>query len=135
MAKVGFIGLGIMGRPMALNLIKGSHQLFLHSRSGVPQELAAAGGNVCNSPKEVAQQADIIITMLPDTPDVENALFGESGVVQGLSPSKIIVDMSSIAPIEPNCLLAKSGSFSANTLTHPFRVEKLAQRMRLLASW
>jgi 2-hydroxy-3-oxopropionate reductase len=107
MAKVGFIGLGIMGRPMALNLIKGSHQLFLHSRSGVPQELAAAGGNVCNSPKEVAQQADIIITMLPDTPDVENALFGESGVVQGLSPSKIIVDMSSIAPIETKLFAGK----------------------------
>jgi len=96
-----------MGRPMALNLIKGSHQLFLHSRSGVPQELAAAGGNVCSSAKEVAQQADIIITMLPDTPDVENALFGESGVVQGLSPDKIIVDMSSIAPIETKLFAGK----------------------------
>ena len=74
MSNIGFVGLGIMGKPMAANLIKGGHTLFLHSRSGVPQELTAAGGKACASAKEVAQKADIIITMVPDTPDVERAL-------------------------------------------------------------
>ena len=85
MASIGFIGLGIMGKPMAGHLIKGGHALFLHSRSGVPQELLEQGGKACCSPREVAQNAGIIITMLPDTPDVERVLFGENGVVQGLS--------------------------------------------------
>ena len=100
MSNVGFVGLGIMGKPMALNLIKGGHTLFLHSRSGVPQELTAAGGNACGNAKEVAQKADIIITMLPDTPDVERVLFGTNGVGEGLTKGKIVVDMSSISPIE-----------------------------------
>jgi 2-hydroxy-3-oxopropionate reductase len=100
MTNIGFIGLGIMGKPMALNLIKGGHQLFLHSRSGVPQELTAAGGKACASAKEVAQQSDVIITMVPDTPDVEKALFAAGGVAEGLSKGKIVIDMSSISPIE-----------------------------------
>ncbi len=100
MAKIGFIGLGIMGKPMAGNLIRGGHTLFLHSRSGVPAELVKQSGRACSSPREVAQNADIIITMLPDTPDVESVLFGENGVVQGLSGGKTVVDMSSISPIE-----------------------------------
>jgi len=100
MANIGFIGLGIMGKPMAENLIKGGHLLFLHSRSGVPGDLIEQGGKVSSSAKQVAQNADIIITMLPDTPDVEKVLFGENGVVQGLSQRKIVVDMSSISPIE-----------------------------------
>jgi 2-hydroxy-3-oxopropionate reductase len=98
--NVGFIGLGIMGKPMALNLIKGGHTLFLASRSGVAQELTAAGGKPCASSKEVAQKADVIITMVPDTPDVEKALFGKDGVAEGLDAGKIVVDMSSISPIE-----------------------------------
>jgi 2-hydroxy-3-oxopropionate reductase len=102
MSNVGFIGLGIMGKPMALNLIKGGHTLFLHSRSGVPQELTGAGGSACGSAKEVAQKADVIITMVPDTPDVEKVLFGPDGVAQGLSKGKTVVDMSSISPIETN---------------------------------
>jgi 2-hydroxy-3-oxopropionate reductase len=100
MSNIGFIGLGIMGKPMALNLIKGGHQLFLHSRSGVPQELTAAGGKACGSAKEVSQQSDVIITMVPDTPDVEKALFAAGGVAEGLSKGKIVIDMSSISPIE-----------------------------------
>jgi 2-hydroxy-3-oxopropionate reductase len=100
MSNIGFVGLGIMGKPMAANLIKGGHTLFLHSRSGVPQELTAAGGKACASAKEVAQKADIVITMVPDTPDVEKALFGASGVAEGLSKGKVVVDMSSISPIE-----------------------------------
>ena len=100
MSNIGFIGLGIMGKPMAANLIKGGHTLFLHSRSGVPSELTAAGGKTCGSAKEVAQRAEIIIAMVPDTPDVEKVLFGASGVAEGLSKGKIVVDMSSISPIE-----------------------------------
>jgi 2-hydroxy-3-oxopropionate reductase len=100
MSNIGFIGLGIMGKPMAANLIKGGHTLFLCSRSGVPQELVGAGGKACTSPKEVAQKADVIITMVPDTPDVEKVLFGANGVAEGLSKGKVVVDMSSISPIE-----------------------------------
>jgi 2-hydroxy-3-oxopropionate reductase len=100
MSNIGFIGLGIMGKPMAGNLIKGGHTLFLHSRSGVPQELTSAGGKACASAKEVAQKSEIIILMLPDTPDVEKVLFGPEGVVNGLTSGKTVVDMSSISPIE-----------------------------------
>ena len=98
--NVGFIGLGIMGTPMVANLIKGGHTLFLASLAGVPQELTAAGGKTCASAREVTQKADIIITMVPDTPDVEKVLFGKDGVAEALSPGKIVVDMSSISPIE-----------------------------------
>src|SRR5262249_8601676 len=100
MSNIGFIGLGIMGKAMAANLIKGGHALYLHSRSGVPQELTAAGGASCASAKEVAQKAQFIITMVPDTPDVEKGLFGANGVAEGLSAGKIVIDMSSISPIE-----------------------------------
>jgi 2-hydroxy-3-oxopropionate reductase len=100
MANIGFIGLGIMGKPMAQNLIKGGHSLFLHSRSGVPGDLIEQGGKASSSARQVAQNSDIIITMLPDTPDVEKVLFGENGVVQGLNQCKTVVDMSSISPIE-----------------------------------
>ncbi len=97
--QVGFIGLGIMGREMAANLLKGGHTLVAHSRSGVPQALLDAGAVACASPREVANRADIIITMLPDTPDVEKVLFGENGVAQGLSAGKTVIDMSSISPV------------------------------------
>ena len=100
MANVGFIGLGIMGSPMAGHLIKGGHRVFLHSHGGVQQALTDAGGIACANGKEVAQKADVIITMVPDTPHVQDVLFGDNGVAQGLSKGKIVVDMSSISPIE-----------------------------------
>jgi 2-hydroxy-3-oxopropionate reductase len=100
MSKVGFVGLGIMGKPMAANLMKGGHTLYLYSRSGVAPELAAAGGVACASAKEVAQKAEFIITMVPDTPDVEKVLFGPAGVAEGLSKAKVVIDMSSISPFE-----------------------------------
>jgi 2-hydroxy-3-oxopropionate reductase len=100
MSKIGFIGLGIMGTPMAGHLIKAGHELYLHTLGKVPGELIEAGGKACASGKEVAQQADIIITMVPDTPHVAAALFGENGVAEGLSPGKVVVDMSSISPVE-----------------------------------
>ncbi|SPE32373.1 tartronate semialdehyde reductase, NADH-dependent [Burkholderiales bacterium] len=99
MSKVGFVGLGIMGTPMASHLIKGGHELYLYSRSSVPRELVDAGGKPCANGKEVAQQANIIITMVPDTPHVQSALFDAGGIAQGLSRGKIVVDMSSISPI------------------------------------
>lgn len=100
MSNIGFIGLGIMGKPMAANLMKGGHTLFLHSRSGVPQELTAAGGKACANAKEVAQKSEIMIVMVPDTPDVEKVLFGHDGVAEGLTRGKTVIDMSSISPIE-----------------------------------
>jgi 2-hydroxy-3-oxopropionate reductase len=99
MANVGFIGLGIMGRPMAGHLIDAGHTVYLHSRSGAPQALVDKGGVRCDNPQQVAQRADVIVTMLPDTPDVERVLFGDNGVAQGLARGKIVVDMSSIAPL------------------------------------
>ena len=97
---VGFVGLGIMGRPMAGHLVKGGHALHLFSRSGVPQDLVAAGGRACASGKEVAERSQVVITMVPDTPDVDRALFGPLGVAEGLEPGKLVVDMSSVSPIE-----------------------------------
>ena len=98
MSNVGFIGLGIMGAPMAANLLKGGHALFVHSSRPLPADLA--GATSCASFAEVAQKADVIITMVPDTPQVASVLFGEGGVAEGLAAGKIVVDMSSISPIE-----------------------------------
>jgi 2-hydroxy-3-oxopropionate reductase len=117
--NVGFIGLGIMGKPMVANLIKGGHTLFLASRSGVPQELTSAGGKACASAKEVAQKADIIIIMVPDTPDVEKVLFGKDGVAEGLSPGKIVVDMSSISPIETKAFAERIKKAGADYVDAP----------------
>ena len=117
--NVGFIGLGIMGKPMALNLIKGGHTLFLNSRSGVPKELTDAGGKACASAKEVAQQADIIITMVPDTPDVEKVLFGANGVAEGLSKGKTVVDMSSISPIETKAFAKRINDLGCDYVDAP----------------
>jgi 2-hydroxy-3-oxopropionate reductase len=100
MSTVGFIGLGIMGAPMAEHIIDGGHKLFAHTRSQVPQALIDKGAVVCASGQEVAEQSDFIITMVPDTPHVEDVLFSDRGVAAGLSPGKIVIDMSSISPIE-----------------------------------
>ncbi len=99
MSKIGFVGLGIMGTPMAGQLIKGGNAVFLHSRSGVPQALQETGGTACASGREVAQSADVVFLMVPDTPHVEAALFGADGIAAGLSRGKVVVDMSSISPI------------------------------------
>ncbi|MHA7684948.1 2-hydroxy-3-oxopropionate reductase [Cupriavidus sp. PET2-C1] len=88
-----------MGTPMAANLIAGGHEVSLSSRSGVPQSLLDSGGVACHSGKEVAERADVIFLMVPDTPHVEAALFNDGGIAAGLSAGKIVVDMSSISPI------------------------------------
>ncbi|WP_415259003.1 2-hydroxy-3-oxopropionate reductase [Thauera phenylacetica] len=99
MANIGFIGLGIMGTPMAGNLIKGGHTVFTHTRGEIPAVLLEAGARPCASGAEVAHQADIVITMVPDTPHVEDVLFKPDGVAAGLSKGKLVVDMSSISPV------------------------------------
>jgi 2-hydroxy-3-oxopropionate reductase len=98
--EIGFIGLGIMGQPMALNLLKGGHRLFVYGRRRLPAEVRAAGAVVCDSLKEIAERAETVILMVPDTPDVKSVLFDPQGVAEGLSPGKTVIDMSSISPIE-----------------------------------
>jgi len=119
MAKIGFVGLGIMGTPMAANLVKGGHDLFLYSRSGVPDALVNAGGKPCGNGKEVASKADVIITMVPDTSHVASALFGANGIAEGLSKGKIVVDMSSISPIETKDFAKKINALGCDYLDAP----------------
>jgi 2-hydroxy-3-oxopropionate reductase len=97
--NIGFIGLGVMGRPMAENLIDAGHTLHLSRVKETSQHLVAKGGKAAPSAKAVAEAADIVILMLPDTPDVEAVLFGEAGIASGLSAGKLVIDMSSISPV------------------------------------
>lgn len=99
MKRIGFIGLGLMGKPMARNLLKAGFPLTVHNRSqAAVEELVAEGARRAGSPAEVAAQADVVITCLPDAPDVERAALGPQGVVAGGRPGLIMVDMSTIAP-------------------------------------
>src|SRR5688572_12598194 len=92
---VGFIGLGIMGRPMAKHLLKASYPLVVHSRSQGPvQELVGAGAKAATSPREVAGQVDVLITMLPNSPDVEQVALGPDGIIEGARRGLLFVDMS-----------------------------------------
>src|SRR5262245_20924133 len=104
--KIGFVGLGIMGRPMADNLRKGGHQLFVYGKRTVPPEFRE-GATVCDTLKAVAEQSEVIIVMVPDTPDVQDVLFSADGVAAGLSAGKTVVDMSSISPIETKAFAAE----------------------------
>ena len=119
MSDVGFIGLGIMGRPMAGHLQAAGHRLFLHTHGRVPQDLMDAGGVACESAAEVAAHADVVITMLPDTPDVAAVLFGENGVDAGLRADAIVVDMSSISPLETKQFAARIGECGAHYFDAP----------------
>ena len=97
---IGFVGTGIMGAPMAAHLQNGGYQLLLNQhRSAVPEQLVAGGATIATSLTQLARDAEVVITMLPDTPDVEQALFGDNGVAAGLAPGKLLIDMSSISPI------------------------------------
>ncbi len=120
MSNIGFIGTGIMGRPMAGHLLAAGHQLFLcRHRTPPPEELISGGAVECGSPKEVAQQADIVIMMVPDTPQVESTLFGETGVAAGLSPGKLVIDMSSISPLETKAFAARINDVGCDYLDAP----------------
>ena len=117
--KLGFIGLGIMGTPMAEHLLKAGHVLFVNTRSKVPLSLMDGGATVCSTAQSVAEQADIIFLMLPDTPDVEKVLFGENGVSGGLSPGKTVVDHSSIDPIATQGFAKKIKALGCDYLDAP----------------
>ena len=117
--KIGFVGLGIMGAPMAGHLIKAGHQLFVFTLGKMPETIAASSATQCTSARGVAERADIIITMVPDTPDVEAALFGESGIAAGLSKGKTVVDMSSISPIATKTFARKINDLGCDYLDAP----------------
>lgn len=112
--KIGFIGLGIMGKPMSKNLLKAGYDVVVTNRSkGAIEELVAAGATAADSAKEVAEQADIIITMLPNSPQVKEVLLGKGGVIEGIKAGCVVIDMSSIAPLasqEVSAQLAKKGA-------------------------
>jgi len=119
MSKIGFIGLGIMGVPMADHLLTGGHELCLYRIKRTSQGLVDRGGVPSQSSREVAQKADIIIIMVPDTPNVADVLFAEKGVAAGLSPGKIVVDMSSISPIETKEFAHKIEALGCDYLDAP----------------
>ena len=117
--KIGFIGLGIMGGPMCGHLIAAGHQLFVHTRSKVPPAVAGTSATLCTTARGVAERADIVFLMLPDTPDVERVLFGEQGVAAGIGRGKVVVDMSSISPIATKDFAARIRSTGADYLDAP----------------
>ena len=117
--KLGFIGLGIMGAPMCAHLIKAGHQLFVHTHGKVPAEIADSGATQCTSNRGVAERSDIVFVMVPDTPDVQQVLFAEDGVAMGLAPGKIIVDMSSISPIDTKVFAKKINDLGCDYLDAP----------------
>ncbi|MDP3879963.1 MAG: 2-hydroxy-3-oxopropionate reductase [Dehalococcoidales bacterium] len=120
MANLGFIGLGIMGKPMAGHLLAAGHTVHVHNRSQESvRELTARGAVACTSGKEVAWKSDIIITMVPDTADVEAVLFGKDGVVEGVRTGSIVVDMSSISPIATKEFARKLGALGVKMLDAP----------------
>lgn len=131
--NIGFIGLGIMGNPMAGHLIKGGHTVFLTSRSGVPAELTAAGGKACANAAEVAAHADIIITMVPDTPHVEDVLFGKGGVAEGLKKGTIVVDMSSISPLATKEFARRIGEKGGHYLDAPVSGGEIGAKNAILS--
>jgi 2-hydroxy-3-oxopropionate reductase len=125
--KIGFIGLGIMGAPMAGHLIAAGHTVFVHTRSKVAPAIAQSRATQCTTARGVAERADIIFTMLPDTPDVERVLFGDEGVAAGLRAAaaaseggrKVVVDMSSISPIATKDFAARIQALGADYLDAP----------------
>jgi 2-hydroxy-3-oxopropionate reductase len=120
--KIGFIGLGIMGAPMCGHLIAAGHELFIHTRSAPPADIAAKAQSCANA-AEVAKAAEVIILMLPDTPDVEAVLFGKGGVAEGLKgdtkAGKTVVDMSSISPMETKAFAKKIEALGCDYVDAP----------------
>lgn len=118
--KVGFIGLGIMGNPMTLNLIKAGHQLWVHGRRPESMRpLADAGATACASPQEVAANADVIIIMVSDTPDVEQVILGDNGVIHGARAGSVVVDMSTISPTVTKTIAAELAARGVEMLDAP----------------
>ncbi len=119
MSNLGFIGLGIMGAPMAGHLIAAGHSVFLQTRSDIPSSLLDAGGTACITPKEVARNAEIIFLMVPDTTNVEDVLFGTEGVAEGLTAGKVVVDMSSISPIATKTIASRINDLGCEYIDAP----------------
>jgi 2-hydroxy-3-oxopropionate reductase len=118
--KVGFIGLGIMGKPMSKNLLKAGYQLVVFNRSKpAVDELVAAGAEAAAGAKDLAAQVDIIITMLPDSPQVQEVVLGAGGVIEGARPGAVVVDMSSIAPLVSREIAAKLKEKGVDMLDAP----------------
>jgi 2-hydroxy-3-oxopropionate reductase len=118
--KVGFIGLGIMGKPMAKNLMEAGYELVLYNRTlEKAEELAEDGAEVAMGPREVAENSDIIVTMLPDSPDVRNVVIGENGVLEGIKNGSLLVDMSTISPVVTGELATKVKERGASMLDAP----------------
>jgi 2-hydroxy-3-oxopropionate reductase len=105
--NIGFIGLGVMGRPMAANLIKSGHNLFINRVKPASQFLVDAGAKAVETPRAAAAAAEVVILMVPDTPDVEAVLFGPDGVADGLKPGALLIDMSSISPVATKAFAAR----------------------------
>jgi 2-hydroxy-3-oxopropionate reductase len=118
-SRVGFIGLGTMGRPMAGHILAGGHALSTYTRRAPPPELVAAGAVPCASSQEVAARSDVVITMLPDTPDVAAVLFGDGGVAAGLTPGKLVIDMSTVSPTETKRFAARVEALGCGYLDAP----------------
>ncbi len=117
---VGFIGLGIMGKPMVKNLMDAGHELVVFNRTREKaEELAGDGATVAGSPREVAERSDVVITMLPDSPQVEEVLTGEDGVLEGVKEGALVVDMSTILPVVTEGLAAKVKEKGASMLDAP----------------
>jgi 2-hydroxy-3-oxopropionate reductase len=116
--KIGFVGTGIMGRPMALNLHAGQHSLVVHDRFKVPEDVAAVA-DVAPDGKTVAGQSEVVIVMVPDTPDVEDVLFRPDGVAAGLKPGTLVIDMSSISPIGTKEFARKVNALGCDYLDAP----------------
>ncbi|CDS51992.1 2-hydroxy-3-oxopropionate reductase [Polaromonas sp. CG9_12] len=117
--NIGFVGLGVMGAPMAGQLIKAGHQLFVHTRGKMPAAIAGSSATQCVSARGVAERADFIILMVPDTPDVEAALFSDKGIAAGLSAGKVVIDMSSISPIATKAFAQKINALGCDYLDAP----------------
>jgi 2-hydroxy-3-oxopropionate reductase len=117
--KIGFIGIGIMGAPMAGHLLDAGHEVAVNSRSEISREVLDKGAQKVSSAKEAAEKGDVIIIMVPDTPDVEKVLFGENGVADGLSAGKIVIDMSSISPVETKQFAEKINALGCKYLDAP----------------
>lgn len=119
--KIGFIGLGIMGRPMCRNLLKAGHELVVcgHKNKASIDEIVGAGAKAVTTPKEVAQQTDIVITMLPNSPEVKQVVLGANGVIEGAKAGQIVVDMSSIAPLVSRELAARLAEKGVEMLDAP----------------
>ena len=118
--RIGFIGLGIMGRPMAGNLLAAGYELLVHNRSRGPmEELASKGARTASSPREVAQGSDIVITVLPDSPDVQQVVAGPDGVLEGAAEGSLLVDMSTISPVVAKELAEQARQRGAGMLDAP----------------